>query len=179
MEKPKPYPVECLGVLRDVVVAICDETGVSKATSAATVLSSASLLAQKDYCTKTLGNDTHLSLFFLVLVPSGGRKSSALELSLRAHIQSNEDLVRRHTATVDHWNRQREGLGNGDAAPLVLQRRFLSLVSFEVKIASLDPMPQSCQGCGVIAKKWFQIPFPTNRRCNTNPPLGVAPRSAD
>ena len=53
---------------------------------------------------------------------------------------------------------------------LVLQRRFLSLVSFGVKIASLDPMPQSFQGCGVIAKKWFQIPFPTNRRCNTSSP---------
>ena len=56
---------------------------------------------------------------------------------------------------------------------LVLQRRFLSLVSFGVKIALLDPMPQSCQGCGVIAKKWFQIPFPTNRRCNTRKPTVI------
>ena len=56
---------------------------------------------------------------------------------------------------------------------LVLQRRFLSLVSFGVKIALLDPMPQSCQGCGVIAKKWFQIPFLTNHRCNTRKPTVI------
>ena len=68
------------------------------------------------------GKRRSLIIVFLVLVPSGGRKSSALELSLRAHIQSNEDLVRRHTAAVDDWDRQREGLGNGDAAPLVEQQ---------------------------------------------------------
>ena len=118
MERPKRFPLECLGALRDVVVAISDKTGVSTATTAATVLSAASLLAQMDYSTKTLGNDSPLTLFFLVLVPSGRRKSSTFELSFRTHIRSDEDLVRRHTAAVNDSNKHRKGHENGDAAPL-------------------------------------------------------------
>ena len=41
----------------------------------------------------------------------------------------------------------------------VLQRRFLSLVSCEVKIASVEPRLQNCQGCGMIAVKWCLGPL--------------------
>ena len=49
--------------------------------------------------------------------------------------------------------------GQSSGGLLVLQRRFLSLVGFGVKIASVEPRLQSCQGCGMIAVKWYLGPL--------------------
>ena len=56
---------------------------------------------------------------------------------------------------------------------LVLQRRFLSWVSFGVKMASLDPMPQSCQECGVIAKSGSRSLFLRTVVVILGPPVAV------
>ena len=117
MEASKQYPIQALGELQDVVFAIREITGASTATTAAMVLSSISLLAQMDYNTKTLGNDAPLSLFVLVLVGSGGRKSTAFDLTHGAHAQSDNDLGARHDAVLEVWNNYKNGRVNGESAP--------------------------------------------------------------
>ena len=117
MEASKQYPIHALGELQDVVFAIRDLTGASIATIAAMVLSSISLLAQTDYNTKTLGNDAPIALFILVLVGSGGRKSSTFYLSHAAHVQLDNDLAARHDAVLEVWNSYKNGRGNGESPP--------------------------------------------------------------
>ncbi len=117
MEAPEEYPIWALGELQDVVFAIREITGASMATTAAMVLSSISLLAQMDYNTMTLGNDAPLSLFVLVLVGSGGRKSTAFDLTHGAHAQSDNDLSVRHDVALEAWNKYKNGRGNGESAP--------------------------------------------------------------
>ena len=52
---------------------------------------------------------------------------------------------------------------------LVLQRRYLNLVSFRLDIASRKARPQSYRARGQVAVKGTQDPFLAIRRCNTKP----------
>ena len=114
IEAPKPYPIQALGELQDVVIAVQDMTGTSTATAAAMSLSAISFLAQMDYITRTLGNDAPLSLFLLVLVGSGARKSSTYDLSYGAHVQSDDDLAVRYDAALEAWDNYKEGRDSGE-----------------------------------------------------------------
>ena len=117
IEAPEPYPIQALGELQDVVIAVQDMTGTSTATAAAMSLSAISFLAQMDYMTRTLGNDAPPSLFILVLVGSGGRKSSTFDLSHGAHVRSDDDLAVRYDAALEAWDNYKEGRDSGETVP--------------------------------------------------------------
>ena len=79
-----PYPLEALGALRDVVLAVHDLTQAPLAIAAQSALAAASLAVQGHANVVSLAGPSPASLFLLTIAESGERKSTCDRLLMRA-----------------------------------------------------------------------------------------------
>ena len=158
----QPYPAECLGNLGRVLEVINEKTGVGIAVAAASLIPSVALLAQSDYCTRTLGADAPLGIYMMGLVSSGGRKTTSYQLAFKAHIDTDEIVLARYDAALDAHKRRSSDEDGGGEEPRYPRREPPRALHTDVTKAALIKglslgRPAQClaaSDAGVVMGNW-------------------------
>lgn len=114
-----PYPIEALGPLKDIVLAVKDVTQAPVEIAAQSSLSVASLAVQGFADVETISSKAPISLYTLTIAESGERKSSCDKLLMRAvreHEQEAEFDYNLNCETYSRgfkvWEKQKNDLIN-------------------------------------------------------------------
>ena len=97
------FPIEALGPLRDVVMAVADISQAPAAIAAQSALAVASLAVQGFADVETLGGDAPCSLFCLTIAESGERKSTCDRLLMRGLRDHERDHSETHREAEAAW----------------------------------------------------------------------------